>query len=175
MNKSEVRQSVKESLKACNQDSSAIWKRIEESELFKDSHKILLYWSLPSEVDTHDIIRRWAESKNIYLPKVCGDILKIKRYSPDKMEEGYRGILEPTDDAQDGRPEGMELAIIPALAFDRQKNRLGRGKGYYDRLLSHLKCPKIGIAYDCQLLDSLPVDSWDIPLNLVITPNTTIL
>lgn len=63
----------------------------------------------------------------------------------------------------------IDLIIVPGVAFDRQRNRLGRGKGFYDRLLSTLNVPKIGISYDFQLKDQIPVEPFDRKMDLIIT------
>jgi 5-formyltetrahydrofolate cyclo-ligase len=64
---------------------------------------------------------------------------------------------------------------VPAVAFDKDGNRLGRGKGFYDRLLNHTKAVKIGVAYDFQLVDEIPVEPHDIPVDRVITPMAEII
>ena len=67
----------------------------------------------------------------------------------------------------------MELIIVPAVAYDRQGNRIGRGKGYYDRLLSRTKALRIGVAYDFQLVDEIEAEPHDIPVDIVITETGT--
>ena len=66
-------------------------------------------------------------------------------------------------------PKNVNLAIIPAVGFDVHGNRLGRGGGFYDRLLSKLKCPKIGVCFDLQIVDSLPVEAHDAKVDLIVT------
>ncbi|MDE6243728.1 MAG: 5-formyltetrahydrofolate cyclo-ligase, partial [Muribaculaceae bacterium] len=65
----------------------------------------------------------------------------------------------------------MELIVVPAVAYDRRGNRLGRGKGYYDRLLATTKASKIGVAYEFQVVDDIPAESHDVPVDIVITEN----
>lgn len=65
--------------------------------------------------------------------------------------------------------ESADLYIVPGIAFDRQGNRLGRGRGYYDRLLAHVTAPKIGLAFSVQVIDKIPVTSYDVPMTMVIT------
>ena len=89
----------------------------------------------------------------------------------DRLQPGYKGILEPTPDATPVSPGEIELALIPGVAFAGERgafSRLGRGKGFYDRLLPSLRCPKVGICYPFRLVDSLPTDPWDIPLDGLI-------
>ena len=65
--------------------------------------------------------------------------------------------------------QGADLYIVPGLAFDRKGNRLGRGRGYYDRLLSGVAAPKIGLAFDIQVVAEVPCSSYDVPMDMVIT------
>ena len=84
--------------------------------------------------------------------------------------EGKKVLMpEPTADAEPlSGLEDTDLAIIPGRAFTESGARMGRGKGYYDRMLKDLTCPKIGVAFRCQLVDDLPTDSWDIPMDEVV-------
>ena len=66
-------------------------------------------------------------------------------------------------------PAEVEFAVIPGMAFDSECNRMGRGKGFYDKLLPYLKCKKIGLAYDFQIVSHIPCDEHDMPLDMVIS------
>ena len=79
---------------------------------------------------------------------------------------------EPVGDAVDA--SCLELIIVPAVALDGKRNRLGRGKGFYDRLLSTTDCPTIGVACDFQLVDEVPVEPHDRPLDCVVTSDTVL-
>ena len=99
---------------------------------------MLFYHSLPDEVDTHDFIRKWSGLKRILLPVVRGNDLDLKPYTgDDRLTEGAFHINEPTGTAFTDYA-AIDLAVIPGVAFDRWGNRLGRGKGYYDRLLPRI-------------------------------------
>ena len=149
-----------------------LWGKVEEMPQFASAHTLLLYWSMPSEVPTWDFADRWLATKRIVLPLVVGDSLVLKEYSGrDSLVSGYKGILEPRADAVDVTPEEVDFAIIPGVAFDRACHRMGRGKGFYDRLLPDLPAFKLGVAFDCQLYDEIPVDSWDFPLDAIVTPS----
>ena len=63
-----------------------------------------------------------------------------------------------------------EIILTPLLGFDRLGNRLGQGKGYYDATLSKVNCPAIGLAFECQYMELLPVEITDVPLDNVLTP-----
>lgn len=144
---------------------------------FADASCILAYMALPGEVQTKEYIERWrAAGKRMVLPKVRGEILELLEYDPEKLVPGYRGILEPSDDAHRVEPSEIGLAVVPGVAFSFQKGpdgedryyRMGRGGGFYDRLLPLLDCPLVGVCYPFRFVDSLPLDGWDIPLDLVI-------
>ena len=140
------------------------------SDLLREANTILLYWPLPGEVDLRNLISMGA--KRVALPVVIGPELILREYSPEYMVIGAFNIHEPDSRAPIITPEEIDLAIIPGVAFDKKCNRLGRGKGFYDRLLPLLHCPKIGVAFDFQIYDNLPVDPWDIPMDFVVTESS---
>lgn len=133
---------------------------------------ILLYASLPDEVDTESLLRRLSDrregDKRIILPVVEGEYLLLKEYIPEEMETGYCNISEPGGD-ESTDPSEIDLAIIPGVAFDSNCNRMGRGKGFYDRLLPFLKCRKIGLGFNFQIVPQVPCEEFDKPLDMVIT------
>jgi 5-formyltetrahydrofolate cyclo-ligase len=105
------------------------------------------------------------------LPVVVGDKLELRQFEGvEKMQKGAFGIMEPQGEAFTDF-DSIDLAIIPGVGFSPQGARLGRGKGYYDRLLPNLHCPKIGLALPCQIADEIPTDEWDIPMDEVIFGN----
>lgn len=147
-----------------------VFAEIESMEQFKRAKTVLAFWSLPDEVDTHDFIIKWAAQKRIVLPVVVGDELELRLYKGVEYLEkssGF-GIMEPkAGELVD--PKEIDFAIIPGVAFDRNGNRLGRGKGFYDRTLPKLiNAVKIGVAYEFQLIDSVPVSEHDYPVDFVI-------
>lgn len=149
--------------------SDDILKRIEDHPVFQNAKTVLLYHSLPDEVYTHDFIRKWYTHKRILLPVVTGNTLELYTYTgPEKMQTGAYGIAEPTEGKFSNFKE-IDLAIIPGMAFDRRGNRLGRGKGYYDRLLPFLAGTyKLGVCFPYQLLESIPTENFDVRMNEVI-------
>jgi 5-formyltetrahydrofolate cyclo-ligase len=143
--------------------------QLESQELFKEADTVLMYHALPDEVQTAAFLDKWYKTKRILIPLVSGDDLILKVYSPDKVVPGYKGIPEPSDDALTVLPSEIDLAVIPGVAFDRDCNRLGRGKGFYDRLIPDLRCPLIGLGFDFQIVDQVPVEIFDRKLDMVIT------
>ncbi len=151
------------------QASADVLSRLEAHPVFRQAHTILLYHSLPDEVCTHDFIRKWSAYKQVLLPVVAGNDLELRRYTgPADLKKGAYGIEEPV-----GEPftdyNSIDLAVIPGVAFDVHGNRLGRGKGYYDRLLPHLPhAYKIGICFPFQLLEEIPTEVQDISMDEII-------
>lgn len=177
MNKAELRKQVKAAkamLKACDKNSQAqqVFSTIEALPQFLMATHILLYSSLPDELPTHDVLIRWCHSKRLYLPRVNGSELEVAALS-GPLDAGNRfHIPEPQGPAIS--PAVLQLAIVPAVALDSHCNRLGRGRGYYDRLLRG--CPAlftIGVGFDCQFFDTIPFDNGDVPLRAVVTPAHT--
>jgi len=150
--------------------SDKVCKKLEQLPVFSKAKIILLFWSLPDEISTHYLIKKWAQEKTILLPIVKNEELFLRKFcGADNLTCGCFNIQEPdTEDFADFN--SIDLAIIPALAFDKQGTRLGRGKGFYDRLLPRIKAKKIGICFDFQLVEKLPSDAWDVKMDLVIAP-----
>lgn len=149
-------------------EEDAIWQQVESSPLFVQANTLLLYWSLNNEVATHAFIEKWCKQKTILLPVVNGENLDLKRYEGiQTMTEGAYGILEPTG-ANWTDYEAIDLNIVPGVVFDKEGHRMGHGKGYYDRLLCHINTPKMGVCYKAQLVEDLPVEPWDQPMDKVI-------
>lgn len=150
--------------------SEMILKRLEETELFRQASCIALYYSIPGEVQTADFLEKWFDKKQLLLPLVVGDDLRLLPYKgKETLRPGAFGIPEPADQKPTVFESEIDLIIVPGVAFDRQLNRMGRGKGYYDRLLATLQIPKIGICYDFQLQDTVPVEPFDKKMDLIIT------
>jgi 5-formyltetrahydrofolate cyclo-ligase len=147
--------------------------RLEGLDLFKQAKSISLYYALPGEVETAAFIDKWAETKTIFLPVVEGNDLGFHIYKgKHSLRHGAFGIMQPERD--DSCPtEQTDLIIVPGIAFDRKCNRLGRGKGYYDRILAALPISKIGLCYDFQLVDEIPTEPFDIPVDMVVTDKET--
>lgn len=180
MNKSDIRRRVKARKTLLNdieRDEAArsVFSLLEQTAAFMLSDRILMYHSLPDELSTHDFIRRWASRKHFYLPRVNGVNLDILPYDESRLALGSFHIEEPTGNDITGIDD-IELIVVPAVAFDRQGNRVGRGKGYYDRLLAGSKATKIGVGYDFQLIDeSIDADPHDVQMDMVITESHHII
>lgn len=128
---------------------------------------------LPDEISTDEFISRWYGRKQIFLPRVNGDDLDILPYRPGDTAEGAFGIDEPTGNECRDISE-IDLVVVPAMAFDRRGNRLGRGRGFYDRLLHNATCPLIGAAYAIQIVEHIPAEPHDIKIPTIVTDEETI-
>ncbi len=116
---------------------------------FVSANKVLIYNPLPDEIDVLPILERFKSSKKFFMPVVCGDILKILPYS-DNQKQGAYGISEPVG-TEYVDISTIDLVIVPGIGFTTDGYRLGRGKGYYDRLLSGAACYKMGVCFSCQI------------------------
>ena len=172
--KRELRKRVKEYKKHFfqknnNEQAKVIFNKVEQLSDFIDAKTVLLYWSMNDEVGTHRFVEKWWQHKIILLPSVDGDNLNIKQFKGiESMEPGESfNILEPTGANFDNLKD-IDLIIVPGVAFDTNNNRMGRGRGYYDKLLKTSKAYKIGICFDFQFFDKVPVEDHDLPMDLVI-------
>jgi 5-formyltetrahydrofolate cyclo-ligase len=148
--------------------SQAVLASLETNAVFKAASTVLLYHSLPDEVRTAEFVERWHCAKRILLPVVVDDDLELRVYTGrDSMRVGAYGILEPTGPLFTDY-DSIDLAVVPGVAFTRDGVRLGRGKGYYDRLLPRIKSPKVGICFPFQILESIPAEPLDVKMDEVV-------
>lgn len=143
-----------------------------------EARTILAYYSLPDEVNTHQLIDDLlADSKTVLLPTVIGEgLMEWHVYSSkSELKNGAFGIGESAGELYSGfskytsPSEKQMIALVPGVAFDAVGRRLGRGKGYYDRFLAaHPHIYKIGVCFDFQKVMEVPVDEQDVPVDEVI-------
>lgn len=178
MEKSEIRRKIKAMRQMLSEEerisaAQQVFDRLEQTAAFLMADKVLMYHSLPDELSTHAFLRKWGGRKHFFLPRVNGVNLDILPYDESRLELGSFHIEEPTGE-DTVSPDEIELIIVPAVAYDRSGNRLGRGKGFYDRLLAEARATKIGVGYEFQLVDSIPTEPHDVPMDYVITQSVTI-
>lgn len=154
--------------------SKSIERKLLKQEEFIKAKKIMFYLAFDGEVKTKDMINKAREfGKEIYIP-LCDTKRRILRpcfLSKDsKLKKGPYQALEPEVKVNLSFKK-LDLVIVPALAFDKSGNRLGRGKGYYDRFLKKIisRIDTIGLAFDFQILPALPVEHTDIPVDKVLS------
>lgn len=172
------KQYTKEELKAL---SATAARKLLELSCIKKADTLLLYCSLPDEVYTMDIIHKLQKlGKRIILPRVISECdMELREYTDDgDLKKGSYDIMEPCGNLFSDYAT-IDVAVIPGMAFDWKGNRLGRGKGYYDRCLAKIEQAekdsrqghiyKIGICFSFQMIKEIPTDGHDIPMDIVIT------
>ncbi len=173
MDKKELRAAIKALKKQhgteelANQ-SKAITQKLEKCQDFTNAKRVMLYNALPDEVQTAAFIEKWRGQKTIVLPTVVGDdIIPVALDQETEFAVGDFNIMEPQNKPYTG---GFDLIVVPGVAFDKLGNRMGRGRGYYDRFLAkHPNVKKIGICFDFQLVDIIPAEPHDIRMDCVIS------
>lgn len=190
MLKNKLREALKAKRNSLSDDemagmSKVIKDQILGLDIYKSSSNILSFISFPKEVDTKELIKSALDcQKNIYAPRVGNknmDFYKINNLE-DLITSKF-GVSEPIPNPNnlfllnEDRLKEKTIMIIPGLAFDSMGNRLGYGKGYYDEYLSRDYAKnfiKIAVAYDFQIIDEVPTDEYDIPVDFIVTPSTII-
>lgn len=143
---------------------------------------VALFLSFDGELDTRPLIEQlWRAGKRIYLPVLhpfsSGNLLFLHYHPQSELVVNRLKIQEPKLDVRDVLPlSELDVLITPLVAFDSQGQRLGMGGGFYDRTLQNWQrygVQPVGYAHDCQQVERLPVEQWDIPLPAVVTPSQT--
>ena len=158
------------------QAGTAIAQRVWELPEIATAQVMMVFASLPNEVPTDGIAQEaWRRGVSLVYPRTVpeprGLILHRVR-SLDELRPGRYGIREP--DAQlcaTLPPQAVDVVLMPGLAWDRGGGRLGRGAGYYDRLLASAgwQAPRCGLFFGIQEVPHVPTDQWDVPLDAVVT------
>jgi 5-formyltetrahydrofolate cyclo-ligase len=155
--------------------SSSICSMIIKSFFYLESKSLMLYSSIKGEVDLrilyNDALRR---HKSIFFPTVSLRSLRINPvqcFVDTVWERGPYGILEPMYRPNRINIKKLDLIFIPGVAFDRKSNRLGFGKGFYDKFLKNMpdNTLKIGVAFDFQIFETIKSDPWDIKMDIIVT------
>ena len=153
--------------------SNIIINKIIENDLYKKSKVVALYKSLKSEVNTNKLIEYSINiGKIVVLPKVIGDNIEFYKINSikDKLIKSKFGVEEPIESEINFiKREKIDLMIVPGVCFDKEKNRMGFGKGCYDKYLENTNIKTIGICFDEQIVDKLPTTPNDIKMYKVIT------
>ena len=173
MDKKELRNTIKTLKKQHTKEqlleqSEIILSKLEQHPDFQEAHIVMIYSALPDEVQTQAFLEKWRHKKKIILTTVVGDdIIPVELAENTGFAVGDFNILEPQNEPYTG---DYDLIVVPGVAFDRNGNRIGRGRGYYDRFLcKHLNVKRIGICFDFQLVDEVPTEPNDIKMDEVIS------
>ena len=143
----------------------------------RNAQHIALYVSFDGEISTDKLIKNlWAQDKHVYLPVLHPfnpNHLLFLRYLPDTpMLKNKFGIWEPKLNVQNVLPlDELDILFTPLVAFDKQGNRLGMGGGFYDRTLQNWQNSSfipVGLAHQCQQVEQLPTEAWDVPLHRIL-------
>lgn len=154
--------------------SEAIFSALINTDEYENAGCIALYKSFGSEADTSNIaLHALFCGKTVAYPRVCGSDMKFYGYYKNMpFQKSCFGIQEPFDEEKNiVSPEKFDLVIVPGLCFDKSKNRLGYGGGFYDRFLIKISAVKIALCFDEQIIKngSLPVSENDVKADLIIT------
>ncbi len=155
--------------------SAQLRDRLMEQAVWKNARAVLFFAPLPDELDLWPLL---AEAL------AAGKIAALPRYHPagknyaagrvqnlrDEIAPGEFGIREPAARCPEIPLSGLDLILVPGVAFDWHGRRLGRGKGFYDRLLAGTRGVKCGIAFDEQMVNDVPVGPADVRLDFILTP-----
>lgn len=162
------------SMQQVKENSAKICDTLCDLQEFQQADWIYIYIDYKNEVMTGEIMQRALSlGKHVASPKVIGkDMIFYEIHTLDDLEPGYFGIREPREGLQEASCENAFL-VMPGVAFDKQKHRVGYGGGFYDRYLEkHTKLYKAALAFDFQVMDEVPVEPTDILPDVVITETT---
>ncbi len=142
-------------------------------DIFGSAHTFALYYPFKKELSLLPLFKNLRKlGKTVLFPKVVADkLVLIEAESLRDFAKGAFGIPEPEGEAFNGK---VDVIFVPAVAFDLNFNRLGMGKGYYDRLLKGLSALKVGVCYDFQILPKLPAEPHDVPVDFILTEKRAI-
>ena len=169
MNKKLLREKNLELRKKLNKKeaSNIIVNKTLNFEPFLSAKNILIYYPLKYEIDLLELLK--IKNKNFYLPKVQNDELLICPYSGNLKKSDF-GVMEPCEDNLKDISL-IDIAFIPALAYDIEFNRLGYGKGFYDRLFAkkEFRALKIGVNYKELIIEKIDTNNFDKKVDFIIT------
>jgi len=178
--KSELRQQLRAKLKSlaagdCAESSLRACELLRAQMIWKNAGAILFYAPLPDEVDLSPLLdEALAAKKIVALPRF---LVATKTYAAVQIKSwkddgapGKFGIHEPSENCPVIPLNHLDLVLAPGVGFDSIGHRLGRGQGFYDRLLAQVSGIKCGIAFDEQMVQEIPAEPHDVRLNCILTP-----
>jgi 5-formyltetrahydrofolate cyclo-ligase len=147
-----------------------VGKLVQELERLPNARIVAAYMAMPGEVDLQELFGRI--DKQWVFPRVRGEDLKFYRVKnlEAEMQVGAFGILEPKDELEEVSVDAVDVFLCPGLGFDRKGGRLGRGRGFYDRMLKQAKptAVKIGVCFPFQIVDHIVTEDHDVTMDLVL-------
>ncbi len=177
--KSQMRSAMKMALAAMGDEdrrgrSDEICAQIERLDVYRDASTIMMYAAMPGEVDLDGLMRSALESgKRVCVPRVDWDASAMVPAAIANLDSdlvvGRYGVRSAGGNCVEIPVSGLELVLVPGLAFDRDGGRLGRGGGFYDRLLGgDIGCPVIGVCFACQVVGCVASESHDCAVDRVV-------
>ncbi len=171
----EKRRTLAQSLQ--EEKSDLILKTLLSEEAFAEASSVALYFPINGEVDTRGIFRKCVElEKKVFFPKTRGsDLVFLRTRNIEELSPGTFLVPEPPEDAERARSDELDLVLVPGVAFDLSGNRIGYGKGFYDRFLKDIpRHIRFGLAYRFQVLESVPSHKTDVKTGRIITEDGAI-
>lgn len=152
----------------------AVFAAAERLPAFGQARCVALFCSLADEPPTGEALRRWSATKRVVVPRVEGGDMRFYEYDPSAIRVGAFGIEEPGPAAKLCEPHQIDLMFVPGVAFTAAGERLGRGRGYYDRYLSlpGVRALRVGVCFAHQLVGELPAEPHDVRMDRVICGDT---
>ncbi|MGS2718556.1 5-formyltetrahydrofolate cyclo-ligase [Eionea flava] len=197
LSNSQIREQIKsrrDALSSVRQQAAAqsLALHIKATPAYRRSQHVAVYWAVGGEIGVQPLIDDlWRQGKQCYLPVVIGQEMIFVEYAPTtKMMANGFNIPEPLDHTKTIDLRALDLVITPLVAFDKKGNRLGMGGGYYDRTFAFLgsqtvssrqecvvenKPELMGVAHECQEVERLMAEPWDIALHSVVTDKGVVL
>ena len=155
--------------------SLQICSRLRQQTIWQSAGSILSFAPLPAEPDIWPLLEEaWLAGKTVALPRFASQkrsyVACVVQNPGADLASGQFGIREPGDSCPEFPLNRLDFVLVPGVAFDARGGRLGRGKGYYDRLLAAVKGTKCGVAFDEQIVEAVPVGPLDIRVDCILTP-----
>lgn len=175
MDKKALRRQIREMKRAMtkeqiDQASTRLCEAFIRSDLYRQAKTVYVYLPYNQEVRTEAILERaLRDGKRVAVPKIYGDEMRFIYLSDlNKVEKGYAGIPEPVAD-EPVADDPSALVLMPGIAFTKSGDRLGYGGGFYDSFLSKEPGhPTVALCYDFQIVDHIPTEEYDVPVDLVL-------
>ena len=180
--KKKLRASIRDLTETLSEDyfrksDAGIFENLSRMPEYRNARTIFVYWSMDREADTHAIINdALASGKTVTLPVCCaGGVMGARAIdSPEDLVPGMLGIPAPRDGLRDVERVEIDLILVPAVAFDDEGRRLGRGGGYYDRYLNGYGGVTVGLAREKLLCPAVPTETHDMRVQFVVTEERVI-
>lgn len=172
MDKNRQRQELRKIalLNQATNPGGVVEKLVQELGRFPNARIVAAYMAMPGEVDLRGLFGRI--DKDWVFPRVRGDELKFYRVKniDEDMQVGAFGIMEPKDGLEEVAVENVDLFLCPGLGFDLNGGRLGRGRGFYDRMLKQAKpeAVKIGVCFPFQMVEDIVMEEHDVRMDIVV-------